>query len=290
MERSGTVAIVGVGLIGGSIGLALRARGLADRVIGIGRDETRLGEALLRGAIDEHTTDLVRGVAGADVVVVCTPVTRIARDVRRAARHGPDRLLITDAGSTKGRIVARVERDDRARAAFVGGHPIAGSERTGVAHARADLFEGAPCVLTPTERTPSDRLRRARAFWERIGCWVVELAPMMHDETLALTSHLPHAVAAALAASVPSEAIPLTGGAYRDGTRVAGSDAPLWAGIFRENRMPVLMALRRFRDELARFESALMQDDGDAIVAWWQEARGRRSLFEAQAAARGGDG
>jgi prephenate dehydrogenase len=275
------VVVIGVGLIGGSIGRALRARSLAAQVIGVGRSEASLAEAARVGAVDSHTTDLARAAAGADVVVVCTPVTEVAAAVRRAAEHGPDRLLVTDAGSTKRTIVEAVERDDRARSVFVGGHPIAGSERKGPAFADPDLFQGRTCVLTPTVRTPPDRLERARAFWSALGCRVVELAPRAHDEALALTSHLPHAVAAALAAAVPVEALSLAAGAYRDGTRVAASDAALWAGIFRENRDPLLRALSTFQDELATFRRALEAGDDSAVQAWWSFARAQRGFFDA---------
>jgi prephenate dehydrogenase len=276
LDRLGTVAIVGVGLIGGSIGLAIRARGLADRVVGIGRSESKLAEAVRLGAIDTFATELAVGVADAEVAVVCTPVNRIADDVRHAAELGPENLLITDAGSTKRRIVEAIERDDRARAGFVGGHPIAGSERSGVRHARADLFTGRTCVLTPTERTPADRLARARAFWAALDCRLIELTPEAHDTALALTSHLPHVVAAALAAAVPADALPMAGGAYRDGTRVAGADAGLWAAIFRENRVPVLEAIDAFQNELADFKQALLADDEDAIRQWWDHAKAHR--------------
>ncbi|MEJ7639226.1 MAG: prephenate dehydrogenase/arogenate dehydrogenase family protein [Singulisphaera sp.] len=184
MDRLGTVAIVGVGLIGGSIGLALRELGLAERVMGIGRREANLAEAVRIGAIDAATTDLASGVARADVVVVCTPVTEIAAAVRIAAEHGTGEVLITDAGSTKLRIVEAVERDPSAARVFVGSHPIAGSELKGVTHARSDLFEGRSCVLTPTGRTPDDRLQRARSFWVRLGCRVIELGPAEHDDVL----------------------------------------------------------------------------------------------------------
>jgi prephenate dehydrogenase len=279
LERSETVAIVGVGLIGGSIGLALRARGLCRRVIGIGRSPARLDEAVALGAIDDGTTDPARGVAGAAVVVVCTPVTQIAEDVRRAAAAGPADVLITDAGSTKAAIVAAVERDARACAAFVGGHPVAGSERQGVRHARIDLFEDRVCVLTPTGRTPRERLGRARDFWSRLGCRLVELDPAAHDEALAFTSHLPHAVAAALAATVPAELLTLAAGAYRDGTRVAGADASLWAAIFLENRTPLLRALDRFQGQIAEFRDALEAARGETLAAWWDRARARRGKF-----------
>ena len=282
MENLEAVAIVGVGLIGGSIGLALRARGLAERIIGIGRDEARLAEAIQLGAIDTATTDPARGVVDVDVVVICTPVTQIAADVRHAAEHGPEEVLITDAGSTKRRIVEAVERDPRACAMFVGGHPIAGSERRGVAHADANLFEGRACVLTPTGRTRIERLHRARSFWGRLGCRMIEMTPAAHDDALARTSHLPHAVAAALATSIPPEAIPMAGGAYRDGTRVAGSNAELWTAIFLENRAPILDALGTFQDQLLAFKRALMACDVNAIRLWWEAARAHRALFEAQ--------
>jgi prephenate dehydrogenase len=280
LERLGTVAIIGVGLIGGSVGLALRARGRAGRIIGIGRNPAALDEARRLGAIDEGTTEPTRGLAAAEVAVVCTPVTRIGDDIRTAAEHGPESILVTDAGSTKLRIVEAVERDPRSRAVFVAGHPIAGSERNGVTHARSDLFEGRVCVLTPTERTPADRLDRARAFWSMLGCRTVEIDPAAHDEALALTSHLPHAVAAALAASVPVEVLALAAGAYRDGTRVAGSEAGLWTAIFRENRVPVLQALTRFQDQLDRFRQALEADGENELHAWWDAARARRNRFE----------
>jgi prephenate dehydrogenase len=280
LERLGTVAIVGVGLIGGSIGLALRAGGLCGRVVGIGRSATRLQAALALGAIDEATTELTRGVAEADAVVVCTPVTQIAADVHQAAASGPAHLLVTDAGSTKRRIVEAVEDHPRSRAVFVGGHPLAGSERQGVEHAHETLFEGRVCVLTPTAATPPDRLQRARGFWTALGCRIVELDPVAHDEALAVTSHLPHALAAALAAAVPAEALRLAAGAYRDVTRIAASDPALWTAIFLENHAPLLRALDRFESQLGRFRQALQACDEAALRSWWESARAGRSQFD----------
>jgi prephenate dehydrogenase len=290
LEQCGTVAILGVGLIGGSIGLALRSRRAAAEVIGIGRDAGSLAEAVRRGAIDRATTDLEAGLESADVVVVCTPVNRVAEDVRRCAEAaGPD-VLITDAGSSKRQIVEVVERQPQCASVFVGAHPIAGSERRGVAHARADLFEGRPCVLTPTSRTPPDRLRQAGRFWASIGCRVLEMGPAEHDEVLAYTSHLPHALSAALAGTVPVDWLPLAAGAYRDGTRVAAADTGLWTAIFRENRGPLLKALDSLRDRLAGFQYALMTDDEDAIRRWWDEARQRRAVFDQLAEVSGPTG
>jgi prephenate dehydrogenase len=269
------VAIIGVGLIGGSIGLALRSKNLADRVIGVGRDLGKLEEARRLGAIDSFEKALEAGLAEAEVAVVCTPVTRIVEDVLACSQFGPRSILVTDAGSTKARIVEGVERDELGRASFVGAHPIAGSERQGAAFARADLFEGRSCVLTPTLRTPPDRLDRARAFWSSLGCRLFEVEPLEHDERLALTSHLPHVVAAALAGSVPPELRPFTAGAYRDGTRVAGADAALWAGIFLENREAVLEALSVFEGRVNAFREALEADDSHRLIEWWNEPHQR---------------
>lgn len=279
MQRFGTVAIVGVGLIGGSIGMAIRARGLADRVIGIGRDDRRLEEARGLGAIDEGTTDADRVVNHAEVIVVCTPTDRIATDVCRLAASSHPDVLITDAGSTKRRIVEAVEADERARRVFVAAHPLAGSERRGAAAARADLIDGRVCVLTTTDRTPADRRERAARFWSSLGGRVVTLDPEAHDAALARTSHLPHVVAAALALSVPPGAIELAAGAYRDGTRVAASDPDLWVAIFRENPEHLLAAIDEYRTHLDRFKKALADDDPGELRALWSQARSRRLQF-----------
>jgi prephenate dehydrogenase len=281
LKRYGTVALIGVGLIGGSIGLALRARRLAAHVVGVGRDQASLEIAARKGAIDRGTTDLQSGVAEADLVIVCTPVNRIAEDVLRAAVAAPAEVLIVDVGSSKRQIVEAVERDSRSAAVFVGAHPLAGSEKRGAHYSTADLFDGRVCILTPTPRTPLERTREALALWTALGCRVVEMSPGEHDEILAYTSHLPHAVAAALARSVPAAWLPMAAGAYRDGTRVAGADTEIWAAIFRENRGPMLKALGTLEDCLDAFKYALMTDDEAAIRAWWDQARSRRMLFAA---------
>jgi prephenate dehydrogenase len=216
-------------------------------------------------------------------VVIATPVNRVAEDVRGSAECAPAEVLITDAGSAKRQIVEAVERHARSASVFVGAHPIAGSEQRGVTHARADLFVGRPCVLTPTPRTRAERLRRAWEFWTAIGCQVLEIGPAEHDEILAYTSHLPHAIAAALASSVPVEWLPLAAGAYRDGTRVAAADTGLWTAIFRENRGPLLKALDSLQDRLAGLKYALMTDDEEAIRLWWEQAKHSRERFDGPA-------
>ena len=281
LEHQGIVAVIGVGLIGGSVGLALRSRKIASEVIGVGRDPASLEEAVRLGAIDRGTTTISEGVAEARVVVVCTPVNRVAEDVRLAAESAPGSVLITDVGSTKRQIVEAIERQSRASSVYVGAHPIAGSEQRGVSYSKADLFEGRTCAITPTPRSRSDRVQRATEFWSAIGCRVIEVGPVEHDEILAYTSHLPHALAAALASSVPADWLTLAAGAFRDGTRVAAADTGLWTAIFRENRGPLIKAIDSLHARLADFKYALMTDDEPAISSWWEVARNRRELFEA---------
>jgi prephenate dehydrogenase len=280
LEQLGTVTIIGVGLIGGSIGMALRSERLASRVVGVGRNLQTLRQACDRGILDHATTDLEEGVSSAEVVVVCTPVDRIPSDVCQAAAAAPAGSLIMDAGSTKRQIVEAVEADPAGIDAFVGAHPIAGSERSGAVHARMGLLRDRACVLTPTHRTRQDLVSRARDFWTRLGARVVEMSPTEHDEVLAYTSHLPHALAAALTLAVPPSWQALAAGAFRDGTRVAASDTDLWTAIFRDNRGPVLKALAAFEERVAAFKYAVMTDDAEAIRDWWEDARRRRQLFQ----------
>jgi prephenate dehydrogenase len=249
MAEFDTVAIVGVGLIGGSIGLALRERKLAREVVGIGRREARLGAAREHGAIDRGTTNLLEGVADAQLVVVATPVDSIVEFVSQAAAASANRSLITDAGSTKGEIVRSVEAllvDRRDGPRFVGSHPLAGDHRTGVEFARGDLFDGRKVVVTPTEKTHRAAVLEISGFWESLGADVVTLSPDEHDRALAATSHLPHLIAAALALATPKELLPLAASGWRDTTRVAGGDPELWRAIFASNRQEVLDALKQF--------------------------------------------
>lgn len=280
LERLGTVAIVGVGLIGGSIGMALRSRGVASRVLGLGRDPRRLGRACELGAIDEFSVDRPAALARADVVVVCTPVGRLADDLLDVAGLAPHCQLITDAGSTKRAIIEDLERRAPGSLPFVGAHPIAGSEQSGVEYARPDLFHDRTCVLTPTDRTPPPALALARRFWQGTGARVVEMSPAEHDRALARTSHLPHVLASALAAEVPPTWLPLAAGAFRDGTRVAAADAALWVDILLQNRDELASAVGDLMGSLSDFLERLRQADADQLRQWWEQGRDRRAEFE----------
>jgi len=285
MPDQDRVAIVGVGLIGGSVGLALRERGLASEVVGIGRRAASVEKARACGTIDRGTTNLVEGVANADLVVVATPVDMIVDTVQAVAQAAP-RAMITDAGSTKAAICSEIREasqqasslagdDGRTHAVrrFVGSHPLAGDHRTGPEHARANLFEGRTVVVTPQDDTPPGLVQRVQEFWESLGAEVVLLSPEEHDRAVAATSHLPHLVAAALAAATPEEWLQLAATGWGDTTRIAAGDAQLWTQIFRQNRRAVIDALRRFEHGLSALDEAIAAGDDAALSTLLQEAK-----------------
>jgi prephenate dehydrogenase len=277
-----TIAIVGVGLIGGSIGLALKRRRLARRVVGVGRRASSLAAARRRGTIDRGTTDLARGVADAELTVFCTPVNLIAAQVREAAPFCSPDALLTDSGSTKARIVARLETGLPGGVCFVGSHPLAGSEKRGVEVARADLFDGRVCVVTETPRTPADALDRVTAFWRSLGARVIRMAPDAHDRALAYTSHLPHLAAAALSIALPEKYNEVVATGFRDTTRIAASDPDLWTAIFFENAEPLLDALAGFERRMREFRDALARGDARRLRELWHESKVKRDAVSAE--------
>lgn len=265
-RRFQTVAILGVGLIGGSIGLGLLRRRLVRRVIGIGRRAESLRIAKELGAVTSTTVVLEDGVAEADLAVVCTPVGRIVEDVRTLAPACRQGTVITDVGSTKGAIVAGLRGGLPEGVCFIGGHPLAGGEQSGAAAADAELFVDRTVVLTPDVRTPRDALDALGDFWRDMGARVVEMEAGEHDQALAATSHLPHLAAAALAAATPPELLPLTAGGWADCTRIAAGDPELWRQIFADNRGPLLAALGRFEEQIAALREAIQAGDEQELL------------------------
>jgi prephenate dehydrogenase len=271
------VAIVGVGLIGGSVGLALKARRLSSRVIGVGRTQSSLAEARQRGIVDDTTTDLAAGVATADLVVVASAVSSIGPlldAIDAAARPG---TLLTDAGSTKGSIVSRWERRrKRRRCRFVGAHPIAGSHRRGPVAADAGLFDGRVAVVTPAKATPPADAEEVAGFWSSLGSTVFLMPPKDHDRILAATSHAPDVIAAALAAATPADVTRFTAGGWRDSTRIAAGDPGLWADILLDNAVEVTRALTRVRRISERLVAALEAGDRKTLLELLERAKERR--------------
>ena len=270
MKQLNTVAIIGVGLIGGSIGIALRERELAQRVVGIGRRQESLRTARRVGAVNNTTVDLAKGVAEANLIIVCTPVGRIVDDIRRAAENCPPGTLITDTGSTKSSIVEAFNSDEDHPSAdktlprgcrFLGSHPLAGGEKIGPAHASGDLFEGRVTVVTPTKSTLAEDFDLLENFWTALGSMVVKMTAAEHDRAVAMTSHMPHAVAAVLACSVPEEFFRLIGTGFLDSTRTAAGGTEIWKHIFALNRDNILAALSHFGRNLASLETAIRNGD-----------------------------
>jgi len=279
MKRLENVAIIGVGLIGASIGLALRQRNLADRVTGIGRRQETLRTARRVGAVTNTTIDIAKGVADAELVIVCTPVGLIVEQVRQAAAHCREGALLTDAGSTKRAIVEALDGTLPRGCRFLGSHPLAGSEKTGPAHAKADLFDGRVAILTPTRNTCAEDFDQLEAFWSGLGSMVVQMSAAEHDQALALTSHLPHAVAAVLATQVPERYFRLAGAGFLDTTRIAAGDPELWTQIFTANRDNVLAGLLAHQQMLQQMIAALRSDDRTRLTELLTTAKNNRDAL-----------
>lgn len=277
------LAVVGLGLLGGSAAMAARTRGLAREIVAIGRRAERMAPAVTAGVVDHATVDLAAGVRGADLILLATPVATLETLLTEVWRVADADAVLTDVGSTKSAIVATAERLAGSRAlAFVGGHPIAGSEQSGYESARPDLFAGATVILTPTDRTDPPAVKRVSEFWEAIGSRVVTLDPEEHDRVVALVSHLPHLVAFALveaAARVDPAALGLAGQGFTDTTRIAASDPQVWQEIFLSNRAALSESLTAFRLALEELERHIADRDVTGLEATLSRIRAIRQAL-----------
>lgn len=284
--RRPTVAIVGVGMIGGSLGMAWRKSGAA-RVIGVARRPETILEALALGAIDDGTTDLAKGVSGADVVVLCTPVLDIVSLARAAISHMRSGAVLTDVGSTKSWIAREVGSLLPADLVFIGGHPMAGSERTGVGAADAHLFEEAIYCLTPPigSRDGKRQLELVLGLVQALGARALMLDPDVHDTIVAGVSHVPHVVAAALVNAVGAATtaempmLQLAAGGFRDTTRIAAGPSDVWRDICLTNKDAILHMLQRLHVALAEIQQAVQREDSEALVRLFDAARATRSAI-----------
>jgi prephenate dehydrogenase len=265
------LAVVGVGLLGGSVAKAARQGGLARRIVGIGRDTGRLQPALDDGTLDVAVTDLDAGVRDADFVLLAAPVLAIEGLLERVWRAAPAGAVVTDVGSTKRNIVRAAERLATTRPlAFVGSHPLAGSEQAGYRVARVDLFRGATVIVTPTEATGLAALKTTTEFWEALGARVSSLDPETHDRTVAAISHLPHLIACALvdgAARVEPAALEFAARGFRDTTRIAAGDPDMWTEIFLANRDALTATVEAFRNALGELQQVIDGGRADAVRA-----------------------
>ncbi len=275
-QRLKHITIVGVGLLGGSAGLAVKAWDPSIHVAGVGRRKSSLDEARQVGAVDSIHMDLSEPAGRTDLVLLATPVGAFEPLLKQLAEVLPDRAIVTDVGSTKAAVVAIAREVLGPGARFVGSHPMAGSERKGPAFARADLFQDATCILTPTGQTPPDVTRAVESFWQGLGMKTLQLAPEAHDRAAARVSHLPHALASLLMQHPRDEDLPVAATGFRDATRLAGGDPEMWRDIFLTNRQAVVEALDDFARSLQTLRDQIAHADAEALEAFLAQGRDRR--------------
>jgi prephenate dehydrogenase len=276
------VTIIGVGLLGGSLGLVLKEQGLAKTVVGIGRRQVNLELAVQVGAIDRFTSEPHEAVRDSDLIVLATPVDTYVSHVQRWGQQVPSGAIVSDVGSVKGQLVFDVEAVLPSTACFVGAHPIAGKEKSGVAHATSKLFDGARCIVTPTPDTNADALAKIRCLWEKTGSTVLSMDPMVHDWVLGAVSHLPHIAAFSLMHALQDlqektpEALSLldfSGGGLRDTTRIAASSPEMWRDICLANRENLLIMVEQYITQLQAFKQLLNDQDGSGLSQNIEQAK-----------------
>jgi len=283
--RFNRLAIIGVGLIGGSLARAVRQAGGCTEVIGCGRNISHLKKAVSLGVIDRFETDVAATVKDADMVVVAVPLGAMATVFKQVSLHLSPDASITDVGSAKSSVI----RDARAClgeriSSFVPGHPIAGTEKSGVEASFADLYKGHCVILTPLAETSPTALQRVITLWKFTGAEVVEMEPRHHDEVLAATSHLPHVLAYSLVDTLArsdqgEEIFRFAAGGFRDFTRIASSDPVMWRDVCLANRDAILEILAKFSGDLEQLVQAINKGDGDYILKVFSQAKQQRDLL-----------
>ncbi len=274
------MTVCGVGLIGGSLGLVVREKGLARKVVGLGRTEANLEVALKRGMIDAATRNPAEAARGADLVVLAVPVRTMPAMLGAMLADLPANAIVTDVGSVKGWVVRELEPMLKPGMSLVAAHPMAGKETTGAAAAERDLFAGRRVIVTPSVTSAPEALAKVEELWRAAGASVERMEPMTHDELVARASHLPQIVASALAAALEGErfagrvAAEFGAGGLRDTTRLAASPVEMWRDICLTNRDAILGALRLFGGMFGQFEHAIERADADGLGALFE--RGRR--------------
>ena len=286
--RWNKIALVGVGLLGGSLGLAIKRRRLARRVEGYVRRAASVAECRKAGAVGRATQDLASAVAGADLVILCTPLAQMRPLVKQMLPALKRGAIVTDVGSVKASVVRELEGlIARVGGHFVGSHPMAGAEKTGVLAARADLFVDAVCVVTPTRKSNQAAVRKVERFWKTVGGRLLTLTPEAHDAVVSRSSHLPHVVAATLASYVlhpgnPKHQAELCANGFRDTTRIASGSPEMWRDIALANRAQLGRALDGFVHELRRVQGILQTGKAAEISRLFETAKARRDKWHAR--------
>lgn len=280
------LAIIGVGLIGGSLARALRLAGACREIVGGGRDQQELEKAVALGVIDRYDTDLTRVVDGADMVVVAVPLGAMAAVFRAIAPALMPNAVLTDVGSAKGSVVTAAQQvfGEQLPAGFVPGHPIAGTEKSGVEASFAELYRGRKVIITPLESSSADAVGQVHTMWRATGAEVVDMSVEHHDQVLAGTSHLPHVLAYALVDTLARlddqrEIFQYAAGGFRDFTRIASSEPRMWHDICIANKQQIVSMLERYQQDLAMLTSAIQNEQSDRILDTFRRAKDARDYF-----------
>jgi prephenate dehydrogenase len=267
------ITIIGVGLIGGSIGLAAKKRHLSSRIIGVTRHKHTLRKAIRCGAIDLGTLDIEKSVINSDMVILATPVDKILSTAQKISHYVEEGCIVIDVASVKGAIVKAAEQIIEPEAYFIGTHPMAGSEQRGIDKADGDLFKGAPCILTKTKRTNMKILQIVFNFWKALGSEVYILSPSQHDKEISSISHLPHIAASALSLAAKPSAFKFISTGFKDTTRISSSDPDLWVSILLSNSRNVAKDIENYLGILNDIKNA---------ITYKQRVRLKKKLLDAK--------
>jgi len=286
------IVIFGVGLIGGSVALALKKTGVAPKIVGVGRNIENLQTAINLGVIDEAEADIAKAVGDANLVLIATPVAQTQKILEAIIPHLSQSTVVTDAGSTKSDIAQyvmnaskRAKNPEHFLSQFVGGHPIAGAEKSGVTAAKEDLFIGKNVVLTPNEKTSLEAIKLVRELWQTTGANVSEMTAQKHDQIFAAVSHLPHLLAFALVNNLANrpnakQLFNFAASGFRDFTRIAGSSPEMWRDISLANKTALLNELEAYQAEISALHNLLKNEDSQGLQAMFEQASQARQAWQ----------
>jgi len=273
------VAIIGVGLIGGSIGIALKKKRLAKEIIGLCHRKSTINIALRHKAIDKGTLNLKEAVRDADLIILSTPINFIIKLAYRITRLAKKDCILTDVGSSKFAIVNAIERHLPNNVKFMATHPLAGSEKKGVRFACGELFSNSICIFTPTKNTDKSVMRRVGKLWRSLGAKVVILGPSEHDSIISFISHLPHMLAFSLINSIPQKYLRFATRGLQDSTRIAASDPLVWRDICLTNSNQILKAIKAFEFHLSKIKRSVKEKDAKVILKVFKNAKVKREAL-----------
>lgn len=274
------VAIVGVGLIGASIGMAMKKRTLAREIIGVARKDATIDAAIKQGAIHSGTKDIKEAVKDAELIVLAAPVSAIIEAIPILNSHARRGAIVTDVGSSKGLIVDQAQKNLHPSFLFVGSHPLAGSEKSGPQFGSAELFVNTSCIMTPTDKTNRLAKEKVKHLWSQLGATVRFMSPLEHDEILACISHLPHVMAYSLVKSIPEQFLSYATQSLRDTTRIAASDPKMWNDICISNSKNILKAIDEYAKALGIIRKAIVDADQQTLTETFTQAKAARERIE----------